>query len=97
VAKNGGPHQPATAGDEQGGLSILPVIAAGKVSPKRPSACLAQVNGPALPSLGAALHAMSDLDPACRQVDVLDLQSTQLGSAYPRVQKNKDQRGVAVG
>ena len=71
--------------DEEGGVGIVPIFSASKITPDRFSSNFAQVNGTTFATFRATSHSVANGDLSSLEIDIVDDQRTQLSRAQSSV------------
>ena len=83
--------------DEEGGVGIVPIFSAGKITPNRFSCNLTQVHSASFTAFRATCHSVTDGDLSGLEIHIVDDQRTQLSCSQSSVQQHQHNRLVTVG
>src|SRR5690606_15101177 len=83
--------------DEEGGVGIVPIFSAGKITPNRFSCNLTQVHRASLTAFRATCHSVTNGDLSGLEIHIVDDKRTQLSCSQSSVQQHQYNRLVAIG
>ena len=90
-------ERPVRMADEEGGVRIIPIFSAGKITPNRFSSDLAQENGTTFAAFCPTSDPVTNGDLPSLEVNIVDGQRTQFSRPQPSIHQHQNNCLVAVG